>query len=53
MTVIAWVWFVLVVSVLSLVAAWLFEHQVLSTDTGTPAMRPNAAQIRRAGTESG
>ncbi len=44
MTVIAWVWFVFVVSVLSLFAAWLFAHQVLSADTGTPAMQ----QIRRA-----
>ena len=49
MTVIAWVWFVLVVSVVSLVALRMFEHQVLSTDAGTPAMRPNAAPIRRAG----
>ncbi len=44
MTVIAWAWFVFVVSVLSLFAAWLFAHQVLSADTGTPAMQ----QIRRA-----
>jgi K(+)-stimulated pyrophosphate-energized sodium pump len=45
------VWFVLIVGVLSLVAAWLFAHPVLSTDTGRPAMRQIAAQIRRAGTE--
>ncbi len=44
MTVIAWVWFVFVVSVLSLFAAWLFARHVLSADTGTPAMQ----QIRRA-----
>ena len=53
MTVIAWVWFVFMVSVLSLVAAWLFAHQVLSTDTGAPAMQQGAAQIRRAGTGEG
>ncbi|MGC1872150.1 MAG: sodium-translocating pyrophosphatase [Acidobacteriaceae bacterium] len=50
MTVIAWVWFVLVVSVLSLLAAWLLERQRLFTGAGTPAMRPIAVQIRSANT---
>ena len=56
MTVIAWEWFVLVVSVLSLIAAWLFAHHVLSADAGTPAMRPIAARSGRwtvAGRERG
>ncbi|MDR5729124.1 MAG: hypothetical protein RB191_17035, partial [Terriglobia bacterium] len=50
MTGIAWVWFVLVVSVLSLVAAWLLEYQILSTYSGTLATRPIAAESRQAST---
>ena len=53
MTVISWVWFVFVVSVMSIVAAWLLERQVLFTNTGTPAMRQIAVQIRQASTGSG
>ena len=53
MTVIAWVWFVFAVSVLSLVATWLFQQQALSTDASQPATRPIAAQIGRASTGGG
>ena len=42
----SWVWFVLVVSVLSLVAAVFFARQVLASDTGTPAMQEIATAIR-------
>jgi K(+)-stimulated pyrophosphate-energized sodium pump len=44
------VWFILVVSILSLVAAWWFEQPVLFADTRKPAMRPIEVQIRRAST---
>ena len=47
MTVVAWVWFVLVVSVLSLGVAWLFAGHVLAADTGTPAMQQIAAAIKQ------
>jgi K(+)-stimulated pyrophosphate-energized sodium pump len=42
-----WVWFIFVVSVLSLFAAWLFAHHVLAADTGTPAMQQIAGAIKQ------
>ena len=41
-----WVWFVLAVSVLSLLVAVLFTREVLASDKGTPAMQAISTAIR-------
>ncbi|HEY0306748.1 MAG TPA: sodium-translocating pyrophosphatase [Acidobacteriaceae bacterium] len=41
-----WIWFVLAVSVLSLLVAVLFTREVLGSDKGTPAMQAIATAIR-------
>jgi K(+)-stimulated pyrophosphate-energized sodium pump len=41
-----WVWFFMVVSVLSLVMAVVFSRLVLAADTGTPGMQEIAAAIK-------
>jgi K(+)-stimulated pyrophosphate-energized sodium pump len=42
----AWVWFFVAVSGLTLMATWLFTREVLSAETGTPAMQRTAAAIK-------
>ena len=46
MTAVAWVWFFMLVSVLSLVMAVIFSRMVLSADTGTKGMQEIAAAIK-------
>ena len=48
MSVTAWVYFFLAVSVLSLIVALWFTREVIGSDTGTPAMQQIAAAIKRA-----
>ena len=46
MSVTAWVYFFLAVSVLSLIVALWFTREVIGSDTGTPAMQQIAAAIK-------
>jgi K(+)-stimulated pyrophosphate-energized sodium pump len=46
MTVDAWVWFFMVVSVIALGVAWIFARSVLAADTGTKAMQEIAGAIK-------
>ena len=46
MSVMGWVWFFLVVSVVSLLMAWVFTREVLAADTGTKGMQEIAAAIK-------
>ncbi len=46
MTVEPWVWFFLVVSVVSLCVAWIFARWVLAADTGTKAMQDISGAIK-------
>ncbi len=46
MTVGLWVWFFMVVSVISLGVAWIFARGVLAADTGTKAMQEIAGAIK-------
>ncbi len=45
-TVTEWVWFIMAVSGLSLLMAWVFTRQVLSADTGTAQMQEIAGAIK-------
>ena len=47
MSVTAWVYFFLAVSVLSLIVALWFTREVIGSDTGTPAMQQIAAAIKQ------
>jgi K(+)-stimulated pyrophosphate-energized sodium pump len=42
-----WVWFIMGVSVVSLLMAWIFTREVLGADTGTPAMQAIALAIKQ------
>jgi len=46
MSVNAWVWFIMAVSVASLGMAWIFTREVLGADTGTKAMQDIALAIK-------
>src|SRR5580693_5547275 len=41
-----WVWFIMVVSAVSLIMAWIFTREVLGADTGTAAMQAIALAIK-------
>jgi len=45
-TVTEWVWFIMAMSGISLLMAWIFTRQVLSADTGTAQMQEIAAAIK-------
>ncbi len=45
MSVTAWVWFLLAVSVLSLIVAWVFSRKVIGANTGTSAIQQIAGAI--------
>ncbi len=45
-TVTQWVWFIMAVSGISLLMAWIFTRQVLSADTGTAQMQEIAGAIK-------
>ncbi len=47
MSVTAWVYFFLAVSVLSLIVALWFTREIIGSDTGTPAMQQIAAAIKQ------
>ena len=49
MSVTAWVCSFLTVSVLSLIVTWMFTHEVIGSDTGTPAMQQIAGAIKLGG----
>jgi K(+)-stimulated pyrophosphate-energized sodium pump len=42
-----WVWFIMAVSVASLLMAWIFTREVLGADTGTEAMQAIALAIKQ------
>jgi K(+)-stimulated pyrophosphate-energized sodium pump len=42
-----WVWFIMGVSVVSLLMAWIFTREVLGADTGTAAMQAIALAIKQ------
>jgi K(+)-stimulated pyrophosphate-energized sodium pump len=42
-----WVWFIMAVSVASLLMAWIFTREVLGADTGTAAMQAIALAIKQ------
>jgi K(+)-stimulated pyrophosphate-energized sodium pump len=42
-----WVWFIMAVSVVSLIMAWIFTREVLGADTGTAAMQEISLAIKQ------
>src|SRR5580704_6364516 len=47
MSVTGWVWFIMSVSAVSLLMAWIFTREVLGADTGTAAMQAIALAIKQ------